>query len=252
MKYSHIRLFLWRWHRRLGLAAALFLVWISISGILLNHTSELGLASKALPANLASTVSPLSTESIYTLESALGQFVLSGGWLRLQNKKIAQCESTLVGAVTLKEQIWLACSKQVLVFNSMGDLLEVMDQFFGVPVPIDRIGPCSDNPNASSKDSLCIESQTASYRFDNASSTWLAQSPPVTWNTPLSARAQLAVVPEVHNWQRFMLEAHSGRLFGRWGVLIVDLVGVISLLLAFSGCYVWWSHYRRRKLASKR
>ena len=34
---------LWRWHRRLGLAAALFVLLLAGSGILLNHTADLGL-----------------------------------------------------------------------------------------------------------------------------------------------------------------------------------------------------------------
>ena len=35
---------LWRWHRRLGLLAALFVLLVASSGIVLNHTAGFGLA----------------------------------------------------------------------------------------------------------------------------------------------------------------------------------------------------------------
>ena len=34
---------LWRWHRRLGLLAALFVLVVAVTGIVLNHTSGLAL-----------------------------------------------------------------------------------------------------------------------------------------------------------------------------------------------------------------
>ena len=34
---------LWHWHRRLGVIAAFFVLVLSVSGIVLNHSSELGL-----------------------------------------------------------------------------------------------------------------------------------------------------------------------------------------------------------------
>ena len=47
------------------------------------------------------------------------------------------------------------------------------------------------------------------------------------------------------SWERVLLDVHSGRLFGRLGVLWVDLVGVLLGGLAMSGIAMWWLHRRR-------
>jgi len=74
----------------------------------------------------------------------------------------------------------------------------------------------------------------------------------VAWNDSLEPTETVAQIePEIHHWERFILEAHSGRLFGRYGVLIVDLAALATILLALSGCYVYWSHNRRRRLAKR-
>jgi hypothetical protein len=46
LRYNVLRPWLWRWHRRAGLAAAAILLLVTATGILLNHTSELSLSRK--------------------------------------------------------------------------------------------------------------------------------------------------------------------------------------------------------------
>jgi uncharacterized iron-regulated membrane protein len=40
---KNIRAFLFRWHWRIGLVAAFFVLWLAITGLLLNHSRLLGL-----------------------------------------------------------------------------------------------------------------------------------------------------------------------------------------------------------------
>ena len=44
---------------------------------------------------------------------------------------------------------------------------------------------------------------------------------------------------------RLLLDVHSGRIFGRAGVLWVDVVGVLLGTLATSGTLMWLLHRRR-------
>ena len=47
------------------------------------------------------------------------------------------------------------------------------------------------------------------------------------------------------NWERALLDFHSGRLFGRAGVWLVDIAGVLLCILALSGVTLWWLHRKR-------
>ena len=50
--------------------------------------------------------------------------------------------------------------------------------------------------------------------------------------------------------ERVMLDLHSGRIFGDFGIYIMDAAAVALLWLSGSGLWVWWS--RRMKLHKKR
>ena len=242
MKYQALRLFLWRWHRRLGLSAAVLLIWLAVSGVLLNHTSYFNLASIKLPVSLANTVYPVAYTQARILETALGKIEQRDQTLYLEGQSIQGCDGQFVGAVMIAQELWLGCTNQILVLGQDGQLLESLDRFSGLKIPINKIGGCNN--------SVCVESNKQVFIVDAATVSWQPRQGVVSWVSVITSDQQVPqLIPEVHNLQRFILEAHSGRLFGVSGVLIMDLAALAIVLLALSGCFVWWSHYRRRKLA---
>lgn len=245
MKYQALRLFLWRWHRRLGLGAAVLLIWLSVSGVLLNHTSYFNLASTKLPVGLADSVYPVEYTEVLILETAFGRIKQLDQALYLDGQSIQSCDANFVGAVVVAQELWLACTNQIIVLGNQRQLLETLDKYSGLKVPISNIASCNN--------SVCVESNQQVYIVDSATANWHPYKGAVSWVGPINSDQYVPqLIPDVHNWERFILEAHSGRLFGSFGVLIMDLAAFAMVLLALSGCYVWWSHYRRRKLAIRR
>ncbi|MCB2385418.1 PepSY-associated TM helix domain-containing protein [Thalassolituus alkanivorans] len=69
---------------------------------------------------------------------------------------------------------------------------------------------------------------------------------------PAEPAAVLQVLPaelaaarnESISWQRVLLDLHSGRWFGSWGVWVVDVAALILLFLALSGAWIWFSRKR--------
>ncbi|MFT4629950.1 MAG: putative iron-regulated membrane protein [Arenicella sp.] len=242
MKHQALRLFLWRWHRRLGLSAAVLLIWLSVSGVLLNHTSYFNLASIKLPVSLANTVYPVTYTKARLLETSLGMIEQRDQLLYLQGRSIQSCDGQFVGAVMIAQELWLACTNQILILGEKGQLLESLDKFSGLEIPINKIGSCNN--------SVCLESNQQVFMVDAATVSWLPHQAGASWVSAITSDKQFPqLLPEVHNLQRLILEAHSGRIFGVSGVLLMDLAALAIVLLALSGCFVWWSHYRRRKLA---
>ena len=39
--------------------------------------------------------------------------------------------------------------------------------------------------------------------------------------------------------ERVMLDLHSGRILGRWGIYLVDAAAILFLVLAISGVWLW-------------
>jgi uncharacterized iron-regulated membrane protein len=48
--------------------------------------------------------------------------------------------------------------------------------------------------------------------------------------------------------ERLILDLHSGRIFGAYGIYVMDAAAIVLLWLSGSGLWVWW----RRQLQQKR
>ncbi|MGH8670413.1 MAG: hypothetical protein ACREUA_00035, partial [Burkholderiales bacterium] len=79
-----------------------------------------------------------------------------------------------------------------------------------------------------------------------------AQIDPNAWATPktipVSARLALESIfaPRIP-LERLILDLHSGRLFGRYGPLFMDLIALVLTGLGLSGVWIYWRSLRRRK-----
>ncbi len=49
-----------RWHRRIGITVAVWLILLSISGVLINHANDWGLDQKALPQTIQAAFYPMT------------------------------------------------------------------------------------------------------------------------------------------------------------------------------------------------
>ena len=45
-----------------------------------------------------------------------------------------------------------------------------------------------------------------------------------------------------------LLDLHSGRIFGEYGVYLMDAAAVALLWLSGSGLWVWWQRRRKQKM----
>lgn len=238
---------LWRWHRRLGVLAAFFVLVLSATGILLNHTAELGLDRRFIDW-------PWLSEAYGDDSGNLPAFQLGEHWLtRAANgrvyfdaQEVAPCRGKLVGAVVSGELLYAGCAEELLLITDSGELVESVNASTGLPVPLQAVG--------------LIESQIV---VQAGGTWWLADLDLLDFShrapgggavirqlvpdqLPDAMRAKIPVPDQWLSWERLLLDMHSGRLIGRVGVLWVDGVGVLLAGLAVSGITMWWLHRRRR------
>lgn len=227
-----LRITFLKWHRGAGLAAALFVIVLVGTGVVLNHAHSLALDHAAAPRWV------LGLYGI-NLEAPQTGFYSEGQWLaEAQNQlyfnaaAVGECAHPLVGAVAVDQMIVVACRDRVYLFLASGELVEMSTD---IPEPLHAI--------AGHQDTLLIAGSANTYQFDADDFVWQRAEQTLT---PLEPR----VLPEKlvndiaagmtvaeFTWERVLLDLHSGRLLGEWGVWFVDLVAIVLGLLAISG--VW-------------
>ena len=238
---------LYIWHRYLGLLAAVFVLLLASTGMLLNHAHDLGLdqrhvqAAWLLDAYGIRAPQPRSYAAGAHWISAVGEHVY------FDNREIAR-DTALHGALFNGQLIAVVLDHAIALFTPDGEHLENM------PTPAPVLAAARDAAG-----NLLIQT-TAGWR--QASGQFL------TWSTPETDTPHLAISPEAApaalqtvllqhyrgaslSWERVLLDLHSGHLFGVLRRYIMDAVGLLLITLAISGIVVWWRR-RRQRLAHRR
>lgn len=246
---SKIRLAFWRWHRRVGLVAALFVLLLAVTGILLNHTAALRLDRGKL--------SPQWLEVFYGLDSpVMVSYRLEDSWfsqvageaIYQEAELIFNCQGPLVGALVYGRFRVLACEQQLVVLTSDGSqVVERLSASHGLPAPVRGLAPCDNQ--------ICLRGDAGLHRLDLAALTWtpVSENPAdLAWSTPVATPEDLRRrLGEIHlgqtiSWERLLLDMHSGRILGSWGVWLMDLMAILFLLLAVTGVAMWSMGRRKR------
>ncbi len=232
---------LWRWHRRAGLFAALFLLLMSLSGIVLNHSDDLALEQSFVESGWLRAIYG-DTDDGWTAFHGAGHWVLGdqAGRIFLDERELARCAGTLQGAVELSGMLVLACDRELLLLSAQGELIE-------------SVNPASVMSGLGLADGAVVVRVADQWRtFDPesmhvgdvlADPRRVAQSRPQA--VPESLEQQLGRRSAWLNRERLLLDFHSGRLFGPAGVWLVDISGVLLCILALSGVTMWWLHRKR-------
>ena len=137
-----------------------------------------------------------------------------------------------------------ASAASLYVYGSDGRLLDRLERSALPGAPVQALGFAADE--------VLLRTPSGVFASADALSWQPARSRRVLWSAPvaLSPAEQRsyaeALVPGV-SVQQLLLDVHSGRIAGRYGALIVDLVGVLLVVLAGSGAWLFLVPRRRRE-----
>lgn len=236
-----LRFWLYRWHRRSGLAAAVIVILVTLSGLALNHTGDLELDRHY----------PQSALLLWPYESAIEirQGILThDGWLHVIDQQVlldtqilGDC-TQLVGYASTGDEMLLVCAEQWLLLGKDWSLLEIIDPAFFQLEHIQAVGITEQG--------LAVQVDLGDwFRLDFETYTRLLLSNDASVSVPYHLNSLPLSFDSERNktisWQRLLLDIHSGRWFGAYGVWVVDIAALILLFLALSGCWIWFSKKRR-------
>ncbi len=227
-----------QWHKRLGIACALVVVLLASTGLLLNHSDQLGLPQQEISSPWilgAYHISPPSPVAFDTNAAPVAQL---GERLFVDGREIGRCDGPLVGGVHLTDINLIACERSLALFTGDWQLIELMTAAYGVPVPINRLGLLGQQ--------VVFESTGQFYLADAELNGWLPIEPREAdlWSKPVELGAAESAVLLDHfesgiSWERLILDLHAGRFFGSAGPFLLDFFAVGFLLLALSGTWLW-------------
>ncbi len=199
-----------RGHRWAGGTLVAFVLFLSVTGIALNHSHDLGLDRRYV------------------------------SWSWLLDAYGMGPPAAYPGMVTLDALVAVGDGANVHVLLTGGELVESIDLGGALPGPIERLGRAGDRVVLES-DGLIFRSDADVSIFEpwrDASTSDIAWSAGVEPDAPGLEALQVAWRGRGVTVERVLLDLHSGRVFDLWGRVVLDIVAVGLILLSISGLVV--------------
>lgn len=229
-----------RWHRSLGLAGAVFLLILVMTGVLINHSTAFTLEKHYVQSSWLLNIYGVEPPSINEVFRANDRWITRvDKHIYLDTRSVAFTEEPLLGALQQDQTIVLATSNHLLLLDLQGKLLDKLGREHGTPTPLNRLGRSGDR--------IAVQAHDARYQINLESLRWTKQRmQSVRWSEPeaLPATLQVQIGDQARrrmlSWERAIRDIHSGRVLGSWGVWLLDIIAFVFLLLTLSGIWVWW------------
>lgn len=230
-----------RWHRRIGLAAALFLGWLAVSGLALNESTLLKLDTQRLSARWLMRLYGLDAPEAPRAFSAEGHWL---GWtataMKLDGRPLQPPIDGPLGMVLLDGLLYVLTADSLVMLKPQdGSRVDVLRAPVLPPPPFRRIGLLGNDLMLDDGDIwLSADGESWSRHADAHADE--------AWSQPQSLpAAQYGDLAPSLPASRVLADLHSGRILGGWGARFVDAVGIAALLLSLSG--VWAALRRPRR-----
>lgn len=233
--------FLLKAHRYIGLFSFIVLCWLSVSGLLLNHTEEL-----QLDQQFSHSPALLSLYNIPTPEIQ-SSFSQDNHWIYLldqqayfnQQALAGEPVEKLIGAIQVDEIIALATPYSLKLYLPTGEYIDSLS----VKNTIEQVGQIANSIAIQTK----AETQTACLQLNedltafnscpvNSTAQWLSPSPiPDELKSNFLENFQGKGI----SLERVLLDTHSGRIFNMPGVYFMDFMALLIIFIAISGVSLW-------------
>jgi hypothetical protein len=223
------------WHRWLGLFAALPLLWLSVTGLLLNHIVDLGLNDKRVSAEWVLKRYHQLPEGKPVAFMANERLVAEwDGALYLDGKFLEGFEGELVGAVGVKDKLVIATKESVGVFDGSDAMAIELDELSLPVLPLQGV--------AVAENVLLVKSDSGWSSFSDdflLFEEWNDSAEAVTFHLlndeELGDLESAITSSRSMPMDRVIGDAHSGKLFGWPGWLIMDLTALGAIILTILG-----------------
>jgi len=234
--FRTFRLFVLRWHRRVGLVLCFAIIWIATTGIFLNHMHDWKLADKLVDNSWVRQQYAITAPQYYPLDANTELVQAAGGAVFLNQQLLSHCAKPMQGAIAQGPLVVVACPDRLILATATGAVLETVGVGQGLPVPLQGI--------ALDQQRIMLKADRW-YAFSDADLSFTPQSASLTpvrsmpLPEPLRAAMGTVLEPQPVSWERLMIDMHTGAFWGENKTLISDIAAVLMMLIAIGGVWVW-------------
>jgi len=222
------------------MTGAVFFVFLITTGLMLNHTGALGLGKRYVETQWLLDLYHISAPEPPVAFSAGEHFVSRlGDRLYLDTKELPERAERLIGGLKVGDTLLIAIPGKLLVVSPTAELIERIDSADGVPAGMKRIGLTASGQ-------LVIRAAHGDYLADLEKLDWRkTKTADVGWATPVTLPPELEEkLMQTYRGgglplERVILDLHSGRIVGQWGVYVVDGAALLFLALVITGLWMW-------------
>lgn len=230
------------YHRQIGVIIAPFLILIATTGILLNHSNDFDLDQRHINWSWVLQhygMGEVKAKAVFTIDSthSVSQF---DNQIFLNDKAVLESSTTIIGALSTSNAIVIATSSALTLISPDGQLIERMDSASGIPENIEQLGHDNNTPMINAKGGLWqgnldLDKWTSS-KQDAKTITW-------SQSGELPTDLEASILSHFHgkgvSLEHIILDLHNGRIIGKIGTWLVDLLGVLLVALCLSGLWLW-------------
>jgi len=238
---------LYVWHRYAGLFAAFFVIFLSVTGIALNHTDALELKKQHISSPILLDRYNIQAPSTITqYKTRQRDITQADNFLFINHQYVTSVNTTVIGIAELADFLIVATRNRLLVIDASNQLVETLREIDQVPNNLSRIGIYNK--------SIYFQANNQLFHLDDEftiKKTDLNQ--PIEWSTPspLSQQDETTITQRyksnIISLETIVLDIHSGRFFGPYGALFFDFVGLILVFLATTGIIIWLRQRPQKK-----
>jgi len=238
------------WHRRIGLFALLLVIILAITGIMLNHTEQFRLDETYVDNSWLLNWYGIEPED-EPIAYRTGEHIISS-WhdqLFFDDTAITDLEQNIHGAIAGEQFIVVALDNELILLSFDGELIERVSTSISFS-DIQRLGTKYQRP-------VIETSEPLYYIADEHILDWdVISNENIKWTEQYSLTEEeydkllVAYRGNGLKLERVILDLHSGRIFGSYGVYLMDAAAIALLWLSLSGLWVWSS--RRNKMRKKK
>jgi len=238
------------WHRRIGLLVFMLVITLAITGIALNHTENFNLDKTRINNTwllawygIEAQGEPVSFQVKKHIISAWQQ------QLFFDDIAITHLKQTIHGAIATEQFIVVALDNEIILLSYEGAIIERVSTDISFS-NIQRLGKKYDRPVIETNDPLYYMADEHILDWDVTTNDDIVWTKEYKINSDERERLLTAYRGNGLKLERVLLDLHSGRIFGRYGIYLMDAAAIALLWLSLSGLWVWSS--RRRKMRHKR